>query len=463
MKRISRRMIFLIILMALLALGMGIFTMQYFLHAGDWVVFSGSPHVYTGNNLSTGLVTDRSGILLLDSTDGRRYSDDPDLRRATMHLLGDRFGYISAPVLGEYADELVDFTPVDGLYSLTDSVNRAALTISASAQKAALAALSGRKGTIGVYNYKTGEILCAVTAPTYDPDHMPDVAGDQTGAYEGVYLNRFFQTAYVPGSIFKCVTSIAALETMPDAMTKTFYCEGSCQIGGDTINCNGVHGTINLQRALANSCNVAFAYLAVELGPEVLSAYAEKLGITEQLSFDGLTTAAGHFDLTGAVDSQIAWSGIGQHTNLVNPCQFLTVMGAIAGGGQAARPCMMQSVDRALGSGYEAKPVLLDPVLDRAACDQLAELMRSNVVNMYGQWQFPDLYVCAKSGTAELGPLETPHATFSGFIRDENYPLAFIVIVENGGSGSATCAPIAGQVLKVCCEALDAERSRKEK
>ena len=78
---------------------------------------------------------------------------------------------------------------------------------------------------------------------------------------------------------------------------------------------------------------------------------------------------------------------------------------------------------------------------------------------MYGQWQFPNLYVCAKSGTAELGPDETPHATFSGFIQDANYPLAFIVIVENGGSGSATCAPIAGQVLTACCNAMDAERS----
>ena len=98
-----------------------------------------------------------------------------------------------------------------------------------------------------------------------------------------------------------------------------------------------------------------------------------------------------------------------------------------------------------------------DRLLDSAVCDTLAEMMRNNVVSMYGQWQFPDLYVCAKSGTAELGPTETPHATFAGFIRDEAYPLAFIVIVEHGGSGSAACAPIAGQVLNACVAALDAE------
>ena len=454
MKRISHRMILLIVLMAVLALGVGIFLVNYFLNADDWVVFSGSPHVYSGGNLSTGTVTDRAGELLLDSTDGRAYSQDPGLRKATMHLLGDRFGYISAPVLGDYADELVGFSKVNGLYSLGEVSNRAVLTIDAEVQKVAQAALAGRKGTIGVYNYKTGEILVAVTSPTYDPDNMPDVENDATGAYDGVYLNRFFQTTYAPGSIFKCVTSIAALETLPDAQTKTFYCEGSCQIGGDTINCNGVHGTIDLRRALATSCNVAFAQLAVELGPEVLTSYAEKLGVTGSLTFDGVTLAAGNFDLTGAVDSEIAWSGIGQYTDLVNACQFMTVMGTIAGGGQAAKPYIMAQVKNALGRGYEAETVLLDKTLDSAACDVLADMMRNNVVNMYGQWQVPDLYVCAKSGTAELGPTETPHATFSGFIRDEQYPLAFIVVVEHGGSGSATCAPIAGQVLKACVEAL---------
>ena len=450
-------MILLIVLMAVLAAGVGIFLFNYARNADDWVVFSGSPHVYAGSNLSTGTVTDRAGELLLDSTDGRIYSSDSALRKATMHLLGDRFGYISAPVLREYSDELVGFSHVDGLYSLTESSNQAILTISAEAQKTALAAMQGRKGTIGVYNYRTGEILVAVTTPTYDPDAMPDVEQDTSGAYDGVYLNRFFQTVYTPGSIFKCVTAAAALEMLPDAMTKTFYCEGSCQIGGDTINCNGVHGTIDLRRALATSCNVAFAKLAVELGPETLTAYAKKLGVTDTIAFDGVTLAKGNFDLAGAVDSEIAWSGIGQYTDLVNACQFMTVMGTIAGGGQAARPYLMAEVKNALGRGYEAETVLLDRTLESSTCDQLADMMRGNVVNMYGQWQFPDLYVCAKSGTAEVGPDETPHATFSGFIRDEEYPLAFIVVVENGGSGSATCAPIAGQVLYACVNALKAE------
>lgn len=454
MKRISHRTIFLLILMAMLTAGLAFFVGRYFLKAHDWVVFSGSPHVYSGTNLSTGRVTDRNNVLLLDATDGKTYSEDQALRKATMHLLGDRLGYISAPILGDYADELVGFSPVNGLYSLGDVSNQAVLTIDAQVQKTAQALLSGRKGTIGVYNYKTGDILCAVTAPTYDPDDMPDVEGDTTGAYEGVYLNRFFQTTYVPGSIYKVLTSVAALETWSDAMERTYLCEGTCQIGGDTIICNGVHGQIGLKKALANSCNVAFAEIAAELGPEIMTKYAEKFGITESLTFDGITTAPGQFDLEKAAEGQIGWSGVGQHTNLINPCQYMSFMGVIAGGGKAAKPHIMKEVRGGMRTIYEAEPVMTEQLIDPVVTDTVADMMRNNVVSMYGAWQFPDLYVCAKSGTAEIGPNDTPHATFSGFIRDDKYPLAFIVIVEHGGSGSATCAPIAGQVLQACVESM---------
>ncbi len=454
MKRISRRMIFLLVLMAVLVVGLGFFTLRYFAKAGEWVTFSGSPHVYSGSNLSTGRVVDRNGVLLLDSTDGRTYSEDAALRQSTMHLLGDRFGYISAPVLNQYSDEMIGYDLVNGLYTAAENGNTAWLTVDASVQKTAQAALAGRKGTIGVYNYKTGEILCAVTAPTYDPDNMPDVDGDVTGAYSGVYLNRFFMTTYVPGSIFKVLTAQAALETIDDIESQTFHCEGKMELGADTITCNGVHGDINLQTALEVSCNVAFGQIALQLGAEKLEKYARGFGIDQSLKFDGIATAAGNFDLKSAANSQIAWAGIGQYTNLINACQYMTVMGAIANGGKAARPYLMEEVDGGMITGYHAKTKMLDWSVDAEAAQRLSEIMHGAVVNRYGAGYFPDLYVCAKSGTAEVAPDATPHATFAGFIKDDNYPLAFIVIVEHGGSGSAVCAPIAGQVLKTCVEAM---------
>ena len=174
------------------------------------MAFPGSPHVYTGVNPDCGKIYERSGMLLLNTNAGRVYNADEAVRRATLHLLGDRYGYISAPLLQTYASKMIGFDVVNGLYTDEPGSVAARLTIRAAVQSAAPQALSGYRGTIGVYNYKTGEILCAVTSPSYDPDHVPDVANDTTGSYEGVYLNRFFDAAYTPGSIFKLVTAAAA-------------------------------------------------------------------------------------------------------------------------------------------------------------------------------------------------------------------------------------------------------------
>lgn len=191
MKKISKRSwMAMALAMALLA-GLLIFVGSYFVNAKTWVTFPGSPHVYTGVNPDCGRIYDRSGMLLLNTDDGRVYNADETIRRSTMHLLGDRDGYISAPLLKTYASKMFGFDVVNGLYTSEPGSVAARLTISAAVQSAAQQALAGYRGTIGVYNYKTGELLCAVTSPSYDPDNVPDVANDTTGSYEGVYLNRF--------------------------------------------------------------------------------------------------------------------------------------------------------------------------------------------------------------------------------------------------------------------------------
>ena len=85
----------------------------------------------------------------------------------------------------------------------------------------------------------------------------------------------------------------------------------------------------------------------------------------------------------------------------------------------------------------------------------LQEYLRNNVMTIYGDSHFPGLEVCAKSGTSQLGGDQKSNAMFSGFILNEDYPLAFIVVVENGGYGSAACVPILSQVLKECKAVLD--------
>ena len=454
MKKVSGRAIFPLILAIVLLAGTVLLCVRYFAKADEWVTFSGSPHVYTGVNLDGGVVTDRDGTLLLDSTDGRTYSADAVTRTATMHLLGDRYGYIQAPLLGSFADDMIGFDKINGLYGAEGTEANAALTLSAAAQTAAYQALGNYHGTVGVYNYKTGEILCAVTSPSYDPDNMPDVDADTSGAYDGVYVNRFFQAADTPGSIFKIVTLAAAIETVPDWESLTFTCEGKTIIGGQEIICEGVHGTITLKQALAHSCNVAFGELAGKVGTKALMEYAEKLGLSESFGCDGIPVKAGTVDLKDADAGDLAWAGIGQYTDQVNALTFMRAMGRIAGGGTGAEPYLMAKSTRGEKTVYEAKTEMSSRARKAERAAKMTEYLRNNVATIYGDGQFSGLNVCAKSGTAEHEG-ETADAMFAGFCVDENCPLAFVVFVENGGSGSAVAAPIAAKVLQVCAAAIN--------
>ena len=453
MKKVSTRALCALVLAAVLVVGLAAFAAKYAVSSGDWVTFPGSPHIYAGANLDCGVVTDRTGALLLDTTEGRTYSESAATRTSTMHILGDRYGYISAPLLGAFADDLIGYSKVQGLYGQALGNASAQLTISADVQNAAQAALAGYRGTIGVYNYQTGEILCAVSSPSYDPDNMPDVENDTTGAYYGVYVNRFFNTTYTPGSIFKLVTAAAALEIIPDIQSRQFRCDGACVIGGQQIICSGVHGTLDFAGALAHSCNVVFGQVAQELGAKTLQKYADKLGLTDSFSCDGYKTAAGVIDLAKADDGDVAWAGIGQYTDQVNAYAFLRLMGAVAGGGKAAEPYLMQSVSVGEKTRYAAKTQTTGRLLTEDSAAQLTQMMRNNVSAIYGDWQFGGLSVCAKSGTAEIEG-QTPHAMFAGFVQDAAYPLAFVVFVENGGSGSGVAAPIAAKVLQACVQAM---------
>lgn len=456
MTRLANRTTIALILVIALLGGMVLFLLEYVLDAGEWVVFEGSPHIYIGGNMRCGVVTDRDGAVLLSDLEERTYSEDPLIRCSTIHWVGDRVGYISAPAASNHAEKIVGYNIVTGLYSYSGIGGKAVMTLSAELQKTALEAMGSYKGTVAVYNYKTGEILCAVSTPNYDPDNVPDISADETGVYEGVYLNRFTQVSYVPGSIFKVVTAAAALEELgEDALKLNFICDGTYEIGPDSVTCEKEHGTMDLKTALAKSCNCYFGQLVRMLGAETMEYYVSRFRITDPVQFDGISTRAGKFEVADAAAVELAWSGIGQHLDLVNPARFMTFMGAIAGGGEASEPCIISQVRDNGRVTYRANPGSTGRILSARTAQLLTELMRNNVMSIYGDWNFPDMEVCAKSGTAEVGGEDLPNATFAGFVANEEYPLAFVCMVENAGSGSEICVPIVSKVLTACKNLLD--------
>jgi len=451
MKLLLSRAFVLVIFSLLMVCGILIFTVNYFSSASTWVQFPANRHLYAnGKLLSQGTVYDRAGHILLRMDEGDiRFHEQETVRRAVMHATGDLYGNVLTGAQVAFRDRLSGWNIVSGAYRFNSGRgapgNELTLTIDADLSAVAYRELGERKGTVGVYNYETGEILCMVSKPAIDPENPPDVKA-YPHKYEGVYINRLLSAAYTPGSVFKLVTAAAALDSFDNIDNKLYHCDGSLPLGEDFVTCPAAHGEVTLEQALAVSCNVAFARITHELGAAALQKHADSAGFNSSLEVDGIKTAVGRVDVSGAEGADLAWAGIGQYTNTANPLNFLAYMGAIANDGVSVTPRIL--CDRGLFSFLT--PYLLEKkrILPTETAGKLGKMMRNNTINEYGEENFRGLELCAKSGTAEVGGGENPHAWFAGFLAREDFPLAFVVIIENGGSGSRVAGPVAAKVLQ---------------
>ena len=160
-------------------------------------------------------------------------------------------------------------------------------------------------------------------------------------------MNKLLSSRVVPGSTFKVITSTAAIETILEDELKNFSytCTGVKRYGNlpvEKVTCPKPHGTVDFRSALANSCNCAFATLTERIGAKKMKEYTEKAGLMSSYDVDGIKTVKGTFDFpSGGLN--LAWTGIGQYHDLVNPCSLMVYMGAIANGGKAANPRVLNS------------------------------------------------------------------------------------------------------------------------
>lgn len=451
MRKIEKRAVLCLIIALALIAGLGLFCFRFVTNASDWAAYPYNRHMYSNSGqLLSGTILDRDGDVLTEVKDGERvYYPDATVRRATVHAVGDGSGYIGTGALTAFADRLSGYNLITGGYSPLGSGRNLTLTLDAYLNVTAYNAMDGRQGTVGVYNYKTGDILCMVSTPSFDPENPPDASS----AEDGVYLNRFLSSAQVPGSIFKTVTLTAALENLPDLKDRTFTCTGETTVGGTVITCPKPHGKMDIESAFANSCNGVFGTLAAELGGDTMTKYVEQAGLTRRMSVDGIMTAAGHYDVSEADKGQIGWSGVGQYTDTVNPCNMMAYMGAIANGGTAAVPRLILDITTPSGIPTSwQRTEETDTLVQTSTASQVKEMMKNNVVQTYGTDRFRGLDIGAKSGTAEVGGDKRPNAWFAGFLDDPEHPYAFIVLVEKGGGGASVAGEIAATVLQACVD-----------
>ena len=447
MKKIEKRAIMCLLLAFVLLTGVCIFSYRYFTEGDTWASYEGNQDVYTEGDLSKGTLYDTNGQLLMqNTTDGMKFNEDSSIRTALMHITGDKDNNIATGANRAFTDELIGYDFINGVYSLNNAGEDVSLTLDANVCATAYEALNGRRGTVGVYNYETGQIICMVSSPTYDPENPPDISADDDS---GVYINRFTSGTFVPGSIFKLLTAAASIENLDDAYSYQINCTGSVDYGhGDKVTDMSVHGTVDLKKALEVSCNCYFGQLSEKLGGGLIEKYTEKTGLTESLDINGIKTAEGTFSYPeGGVS--LAWTGIGQWHDMINPCSMMVYMGAIANEGTAVLPTIVKPTsfwDELMGRvpkiGIKTKSMI-----EPETAYSLTEMMANNVENHYGSDMFPGLSICAKSGTAEVSGRD-PNAWFTGFLDDASNPYAFVVLVENGGYGADVAGSVANTVLQ---------------
>ena len=441
MKKIRNRSVFSLLIAAVLVAGLTFLTVKLAKNGRDWAMFRADQSVFNEGVLSTGTVTDRGGIVLATAADGKAtYAADATVRKACLHAVGDWQGNIGTGALSVFNFKLAGYDMLNGVASLNSAGGTAELSIDSKLNVAALSALGNRRGAVLLENYKTGEILCMVSTPTYDPANPPDLSQP---AYEGAYLNRCLSSTFTPGSVFKLVTLAAAIENRPDLESEAFECAGSVKVGADTVNCTGVHGNQTIEQALSHSCNCAFSQLSQELGADVIASYADKLGLTKKLSVSGIATAAGSVEKGQDGTVNLSWMGIGQYNDQVTPIAMLRLASAIANGGEAEEPVLLK------GAHTSATKLM-----EQDTADRIKDMMAYNVTAAYGASRFPGLSLCAKTGTAERGD-GTSNAWFVGFLNDSDHPYAVTVCIEKGGGGLANAGPVANAVLQAAVAAND--------
>ncbi|MGN0524038.1 MAG: penicillin-binding transpeptidase domain-containing protein [Eubacterium sp.] len=457
MKMIAKRGIFLWILSALFIGGLVFLTVSVVQNGNEWAMKRFNSHIYTnGQLIGAGTIYDCNGDILAETVDGNRvYSDDKTTRESTLHVIGDPTNSISTGVQATFRSDLTGYNIMYGVYNLerNGKGNDINLTVDSEICNLAYDQLDGRKGTVAVVNYKTGDLLCSVSSPSFDVNDIPSdlLTSDK---YEGAYINRLLGAHYVPGSTFKIVTAICALENWDDALTRKWNCTGEYVPGtGVPITCEGhkVHGTLTLEEAFAKSCNCIFAQIAVELGSDKLMKTGKELGIGSSVTISGkIESFAGTFDGGDDGKDLLGRTGFGQGNTRIAPITMLRIVSAIANGGSVPSFNIIDSVTNQKGNSMDIElPENNTRLIDKEVCSDIADLMAYNGKNQYDDVIPESLNVCAKTGTAEID--ENPDhniAWFVGYMDDDEHPYAFVVVVENGSSGHYTAAPIAKKVLQ---------------
>lgn len=303
--------------------------------------------------------------------------------------------------------------PIDGK-DVTLTIDSKIQAIAEKVAEKGLIDNQAKRVSIMVMNPNNGEILAMVNKPDFDPNNPFDGFEDFSGETDGEKLQKMWRNSLVndtfePGSIFKVVTMVTALEEGIASESDTFECGGSLQVGSHTIKCwkTSGHGSQILPQILQNSCNVGFMKLGEKIGKETLNEYIKKLGFGKTTGIDLPGEASGIVKKTENItESDLATISFGQ-TNTVTAIQYMQAFNALANGGSLIQPHIMKEVShynsddtKVIDETYE--PVIFKDVLSDKSTATLRDYLERTVNEGGSNKSYIEGYhIGGKTGTAQ--------------------------------------------------------------
>lgn len=362
--------------------------------------------------------------------------------------------------------------------------NNIYLTLDLRLQRMAESLLEGKVGTALAMDPSNGQILAMAVSPAFDPNVF--VGGLTHEVWNELVSNQFrplenkaVQAQYPPGSTFKIIAAIGALEEGVITEYTQIFCPGSYKYGDRTFRCwkKYGHGFMNPVQALAQSCDVFFYQLGDRLGVDRLAKYARACGLGAPTGIDLDKEARGLVPTSEWKLSRLGvpWQGgetlsvvIGQGFNLVTPIQMLGLISAVANGGTLYKPLVIQRIESPDGSAVkEQVPVSLGRL---PASEKTLRIVKRGLTDAVNKptgtaWiaRVPGVDVAGKTGTAQViampdddedNPVKSEklhhrdHGWLIAFAPGKDPKMAVAVLIEHGGHGSTAAGPVAREMIK---------------
>jgi penicillin-binding protein A len=338
-------------------------------------------------------------------------------------------------------------------------------TLDPGAQATALRGLAGRKGSVVAIDPRTGAIKALASVPGFDPNSLPEgrlFARLNRDDANAPLLNRSTQSGYPPGSTFKVVTAIAAMDSGRYEPGSIVDGSNGKEISGVPLNNFGGadFGPITLTQALTQSVNTVWAEVGEKLGKETMNRYMERLGFNEQVAVDlppDERRASGEFvdgELVPATDGavDVGRMAIGQDKLNVTPLQMAMVASAVANGGRLMRPHLADRVVDPDGRTVRRiRPRELSRVMSASSAQKVSDMMQNVVREGSGTAAaLAGIDVGGKTGTAEVDrPCGPNQVWFIAFAPARDPRIAVAVTIEcSTGTGGVVAAPIAKAVME---------------